>query len=83
MAIGGPSLVRIQCVEARLPNKSILSRLLQAENIRVVLVSLAYADMATKHEDRKVKHESHGDVIDMIMSTFEKLACRIDNVAVY
>ena len=54
---------------------------IQAEYIKVELASLACADMASKHEDRKVKHESHGDVIDMIMSTFEKLACRIDNVA--
>ena len=40
-------------------------------SIKVWLASLAYADMASRHKDRKVKHESHGDVIDIGMSTPE------------
>ena len=37
----------------------------------VGITSLACVDMAPEHGDRKVMHESHGDVIDMEMSTFE------------
>jgi hypothetical protein len=35
------------------------------------LTSLAYIDMGTEHKDQKVKHESHGVVIDDDASTIE------------
>ena len=44
-----------------------------SKNIKVALASLACVYMASEHGDRKVKHESYGDVIDMEMSTFETI----------
>ena len=37
------------------------------------MASLACTDMASEHNNRKVKHESHVVVIDMAMSTFEAM----------
>ena len=53
---------------------------LHMQNTKVALASLAYADMASEHSNRKVKHESHEDVIDGC-PPFTLWACRIDNVA--
>ena len=44
---------------------------IQAEYIKVWLASLACVDMASWHRVPKGQAESHGDVIDMTMSTFE------------
>ena len=41
--------------------------------LRLDLASLACTDMASEHNNRKVKHESHVVVIDMAMSTFEAM----------
>ena len=37
------------------------------------MTSLAYIDMGLEHKDRKVKHESHGVVIDDDVSTIKAM----------
>ena len=41
------------------------------QSIWVYLTSLAYIDMGLEHKDLRVKHESHGVVIDDCVSTIE------------
>ena len=48
-----------------------VSHVAHANTSEGVMASLACTDMASEHKYRKVKHESHGDAIDMEMSTFE------------
>ena len=46
---------------------------MHCNTLRLNLASLACTDMASEHNDQKVKHESHDVVIDMAMSTFQAM----------